>query len=767
MVALDTFRTFEMGGPSQLDALRLKIIGDEEEKLRLLDSEYKLVELLDEFADYTEINNVLIILNSLTYLRDAFYRRFVVQLGGTGSLLHRLVGVAVRARDEEMLKLALNLISNVLEILRENSNDELVVLRGAGAAGVGDEVYGAFMAKLAGFLADLKQNEEIISIILKMMENIRLDDDDRQIIELVLGLFDELSRSDIDKLMARYRKDVVFVDYFKTTRIGNLHSVNKVSRLMAPVLNIISNLLGYRAADEERPMAALGDFFTTERVFYITLLVKSNDFKLKYNSIKFMINFTISKFQFGPELDELVIIKKITPYVLQLIDINCGFDLLLKICLYFDNKEIFGYFLSFKKLLEKFNTIVTKTTDYDDEQSLFFIGVKTQVFLILSLICSNTENNRKKIISLDLKNEFLHILSSHVRYLNSIKDGSGFKDRKFHERNELCIAMCYCLKSISRSTGILRTFLNDDKLCEYLIELIKLDERKELISLQNVSLSILSNFVLSFSPLRNLISNPSTLELVFHKLDNTKDELIKINCLWILKNLIHEETSIKKEMIFQKFDLKKLVAYCGADNNPEIINESICIIRNLIWNSKSFINKFSKLFIDGDEGFVNYFCGLLLMQFKEGKNIEIMENLLFLIVNISSSSEQKRELLVRNDDLLFIISKILQSFDKERSQLRSVCVWLLINLTMPSKDEIAANADDGNGEISKRIFILKNKFNILEILKKLLEFEASSEDIDLQERICLVIKNCEDPVNPARTQLQREVEDEEIQEFQE
>jgi len=710
-----------------LQEIRLSIIGDEDEKLILLNSEYfvELFNLFDKYVSAEESNSkifqhLLIIISSLSYLPVALSR-----LINQYNILNKLVVVAnFFNEDNGILSIIFKLLSNILSLkhdlnLELNSHDGYLFKE-------------LLLNKIDCDNTDnykiINENEILLNIFtliphLNPLELKTMINPSLRILEIVLN-------KPTNFLLAKYSKMKLYIECFDSLIVPNPPPLVLFSNLTAPLLYTLSHLLYY---DEESLMKTLSSeedrndalkelnqknkidkSFNKNLYFTITSLLKSSDFELKLSAISILINFSLNSSLSESEKNRNV--RKFLPYLIQLIDLDESnnlivfkselklsrrfnpFYILSKLCLSF---EFVNDYLLNCNIIKNFCEIITKFNNQDFETlSLLKLDNLSDLFLILSSITSNSEQNRNLIIKHDLSVTIKKILEfHHANIVQYIKDGKSCEDEKELEEliiasNHLTVSTCYLLRSLSRSVSILRSYLYETNIVDNLLNILKIPENsftkiqnknliiiKSEILLKTVILSILSNLVLDFSPLRNDLLNNNLIDIVSELLLTTNHNSIKSNCLWVIRHIIYNETPINRDKSIEKIGIQKILQFCN-DEDLNIKQQAFNVLRNLTCSSKLHVNKLLNNFLDNNKE--NYFFQfiyekLININIKDSRNDGLLESIIFIIVHIAAISEIKRELIIKNQLLLTKIGDIL--IYSENTEVKLACIWLIINLT--------------------------------------------------------------------------------------
>lgn len=302
-----------------------------------------------------------------------------------------------------------------------------------------------------------------------------------------------------------------------------------------------------------------------------------------------------------------------------------------------------------------------------------------------------------------------------------------------------------CLKSCSRSVGVLRTSLKRNKLAEYTLNLCKeifllvndcyMTTNSELLHQELVLmgdlLGAMSNFVVEFSSLRTLMKKNGIISLikeifanpilnaeylnvqmgmryeknnpisVFHAQANIVEQIhiIQTNSLWVLRHLIYNSETCDKLELLTEIDLEAILQFVNVED-PDVLNQCFQLLRNLTCNSRKVINMILTCFKHievnyGDKkglrvntannAFLEFLSNKLERVFYDDtfySDNKIAEGLLYIVVNFTAINENKRNMIIAQDNLLDIVKKFVNV--KRGDEVTKACIWIITNLIWDS-----------------------------------------------------------------------------------
>ncbi|SCU97702.1 LADA_0H07756g1_1 [Lachancea dasiensis] len=302
--------------------------------------------------------------------------------------------------------------------------------------------------------------------------------------------------------------------------------------------------------------------------------------------------------------------------------------------------------------------------------------------------------------------------------------------------SECTFAWVMLLKSFSRSVTALRTFLKRNRLAELLLDLVKkifyLTEDKALrgsqlvnaeIKVMSAALGILSNFVVEFSNLQAFIVENGIITIVDKILKSplfndqaavltepvskevmpTYTAEVQTNSLWVLRHLMYNSHNDEKLELLSVISMETILQFV---NNSNWLVQEQCfqLLRNLTCNSRKVVNILLENFEDVKQsgssarrlGHANstYLFEFLAHKLKmldpaDSNQAKAFEGVLYIIVNITAINENKRQLVIQQDELLWFIKEVLENDASLESgytkgDIQVACLWILTNLIWAS-----------------------------------------------------------------------------------
>lgn len=804
---------------SFLTNIRLSIIGDDEIKQLVIESSHfkEIYELLDEIiitpnTDQIHLdllNKMLIIFNSLTY--------YSTKLLNDNNTANKLIAVAIKYQDDD--KLLNNTFKCLMNLTSKSSTNVSINLEND----IGEDFNRLLASKLSEFDPTPRYRNSLYLQIFKLLPHLN-PSDIKSLLPTLLKLLRNILQNPKEILVAKYKNSDIYLNCFENQSIPSMLPIDNFPVLLPPLLYSISHLISHEKAQDlssvfNNQSSNLKDEPSIDRLvdrdLYFTLssLLKSNNHDLKLASITVLVNFSL--YSSLSKSKKVSNVKKILPVLIQLTDSfeksnetlasfkseykhskNFNpFFILSKLCLEFEfvhefliNCNIIKKILDFLKIINK-NNIENVSIDKLDNLIDFF--------LILSSITSENENNRKLIVNDDLIQVIEKILQNHFKilYTEILKNKNENSFELLSVSNHLSLAAVYLLRSLSRSVAILRTSLYETDLVQSLLHLININEfesESELRSLiindsccasvvindevllKSVILSILSNFVLDFSPLRSLLLVDNDLiSVIADVLLNTKHSILIRNSLWCFRHILFNEKPDKKDEYLKKISLDQIFKFILDNESDELIQEeAFNVLRNLTCDSKKHVALTLNYKSTPDFDFFELLNTILKNSLKRDViNNGLLESIAYVIVHMAGIDEKTRDLIISKREILYRLKEIIES-NKVKFDVKLGCIWVLINLTWienttvrneeiddePVNEELfydeqtfqdsnndEAMTDDDHGisrqstrglrfdsqQAKHRIEILK-ELGFVDVLIKLID---SNNNVDLKERV--------------------------------
>lgn len=368
--------------------------------------------------------------------------------------------------------------------------------------------------------------------------------------------------------------------------------------------------------------------------------------------------------------------------------------------------------------------------------------------------CATFAANDEKYRSLLLEHKFLltnleYGLELHLSLVSEFVDCQDeFKNGIFASQMnglpalydaDLCYEWLYLLKSFSRSVTALRTSLKRNKLPELLLQLLRKTHEitkncyfvgKEFLDaelrIMGQTLGTICNFVVEFSNLQPYLVKNGIVDIIQKLLtdplfnansvwesETRKAALVecdtnevKTNALWVLRHLMYNCQNEEKLDLLSEIPMEVILEYVN-DPSWSVQAQAFQLIRNLTSNSRKVVNILLENFkevdyrldpITGKTTAVGstYLFDFLVHKMKkldtsDPAQKKTLEGILYIIVNLAAVNENKKELVIEQDDILELLSEILSASQQNPSsfgndsELKLASLWVLNNLLWNSE----------------------------------------------------------------------------------
>ncbi|ODV71467.1 glucose-induced degradation complex subunit VID28 CYBJADRAFT_174997 [Cyberlindnera jadinii NRRL Y-1542] len=779
-----------------LRELRLSIIGDNDEKLQLLRSSedmdylFSVLQHAIESEDMLgkdeqlELHQVLIILYSLT-----LYPMAINSPRLKTELLAKLANIAIRRHSEgdgTILSLVCQVMTNVMSRFNEVHLD------------VYDGNSVSFVQVLYEKLVNFDIDDPYLLHILALVPHLHPLEYQGLVKPLVSAL-NFVAKDSLGLISSRYADLDVYIQCYDHEVLPSCLDLcansESTVRLLSLLLFSLCHLLYQdqdlinkkdQANEVENIVDPIDGVLSKEVYFMLTCFLKgAKNYELKLSCISTLMNFsTHSRLN---EQSKHANIRKLLPSLIELIKLDDEdgsheevhykkqpswlrrrynpFYLLSKLCLQF---EFVNGFLFDCNLILKFCDIIDENfikLKFDDADE-YELNKLSDVFLILSSVTSKNEVNRKAVLDDDLVNMIERVLSFHVVNLKKF-DQEAIGEEEMAVSNQLALSTCYLLRSLSRSVSNLRTYLSEMDVIANMLDILQfqISKRTDVSSsilkgenlLKTVVLSICANLVLDFSPMRKKLlscEGDKFLKILGDLLNDSQgsdenndvdNDSILINSLYVVRHIFYHEKDLDV--------LNKVVSMIGYDGlinlckhrNVKVGEQALNVLRNLTCHDSQMKAVLEAL--NTDDAFFQFLQQELRDKILRKEN-NILECLVYIIVNVSAIDEERRDLIVQHPEILRAIYDILSTTKNE--SLTVACLWVVINLGWLDNVQQRSgesmnffqsmgNSSNGDPAVGGRSRVLKEMgFTLL--IRRVLD---ETESLDVKERGSIALTNLE------------------------
>lgn len=353
--------------------------------------------------------------------------------------------------------------------------------------------------------------------------------------------------------------------------------------------------------------------------------------------------------------------------------------------------------------------------------------------------------------------------------------------------SEITIAWLLLLKSFSRSVTALRTSLKRNRLAELLLNLLRStykacqecefaghDFLKAEIGIMGITLGGICNFVVEFSYLQSFMLKNGIVEIIGEILtdplfnakkpwpdgkrrqvfEGISTDEVETNALWVLRHLMYNCQNSEKLDLLTKIPMSTILEYIN-DSSWSVQEQCFQLIRNLTCNSRKVVNILLENFKnvhyerDPNTGQPKTVGGTYLFEYLARKmkllnpsdvvQRKTLEGILYILVNLAAVNENKKELVIEQDEILNILHDILSENPQKASRygndskLKLASLWVLNNLLWNSMisryTHYALEGYTPSQESDSRALIHRNTpFNNNDVDKILMDEEEEREE---------------------------------------
>lgn len=445
----------------------------------------------------------------------------------------------------------------------------------------------------------------------------------------------------------------------------------------------------------------------------MSTLLKSSSWGLKLAAADVLTSYCTQNKQFR----KLYYIRLIPPLV-DLIDNSLEatsvlphsvtpLHLLSKLC---QQDDSFIDHIAGNAIIEKMCDIITSSYPSKDLSKNILYRVSDSL-VILGGISSHTERFRDQIVKFDLSGILIDILNRYVNIINEFSsncpENEQCKYSIYRLSNSLTTSACYLIRSLSRSTSLLRTYLADIDLVNVLVSILGIATPEwdtylegpgfndEL--LKTIVLGIISNVIIEFSPSRANLVDTDIISVLAAFLAGAQSDGVKSASLSVIRNYLYGNDDIgKKDFLVQKISLNQIFELC-YHKSSKIKLQCFNIIRNLTYGSLNYSDKILCEFpkcaaaVDhGDGDFLSFLCNNICLETTSG-DCELAVAINYIIVHLAASNEANRSLIAAHDRILEKLRDFLED-PRLNQHIKLSSIWLVINLTW--KDDTSRMSDD-------------------------------------------------------------------------
>ncbi|EIW84663.1 ARM repeat-containing protein [Coniophora puteana RWD-64-598 SS2] len=243
-----------------------------------------------------------------------------------------------------------------------------------------------------------------------------------------------------------------------------------------------------------------------------------------------------------------------------------------------------------------------------------------------------------------------------------------------HENVGVRYAACQCVRTLSRAVSIIRTTLDDSGLAMALFEVFK--KEGEDMRVTHVALLAMCNLVIEFSPLQPQMMKQGLLERITQLLRKETQSQIRLNALWLLRNLLHKSTEATKDEAMDTLGWDQLLRF-ATDPDVEIQEQAIAILNNLVADEAGCDLLFDN--IDADDLVDCLICGL------DSENEDVTRQTAHLLGNLANAPPAHQDTIFSRYTILNAIHQCLTDTKPDTRVPLLSCVQQLLLSTSVSR----------------------------------------------------------------------------------
>ncbi|OUM51085.1 hypothetical protein BVG19_g166 [[Candida] boidinii] len=482
-------------------------------------------------------------------------------------------------------------------------------------------------------------------------------------------------------------------------------TIDTYSSDIAPMLYALAHLIEVIYLEK-------GNIISLPKPMYYTLtsLINSSNLNVKLSSINLLTHYTIYHLSPGKRHINFM---KIVPSLVSIIEksksLKSNQDILLSSSyklsrkmspLYLLSKitecdESINHYLVNTDAIELIASIITD--NYNPKEKFLSENLLYKIsdcLLILSCIASSIEEYRSQITKYNISPIIVDSLLKHFTIYNELQEiksngvyniSSPKTELLLRLSNRITLFSAYLLRSLSRSTALLRTYLVDLNIVEILLNCLRVPQgvvecfSEELqgseILLKTVVLGIISNLILDFSAVKNDLLSSEVSALFSSFIDKDQPDILRLNSLILFRNSLFGDDIKYKENFIQILPFDKIFELC-YDANPQIKEQSFNILRNLSVGRKNYANEIIASFpacktakLKGDYNFLDF----LLNNLKQPHNEpSLIVSINYILVHLAASNAKNKALMMCNIPLIGKILEQILSRDGVHSNKKTI-----------------------------------------------------------------------------------------------
>jgi hypothetical protein len=261
-----------------------------------------------------------------------------------------------------------------------------------------------------------------------------------------------------------------------------------------------------------------------------------------------------------------------------------------------------------------------------------------------------SHDNNKKCIEADAKEDSSSNSNDDLNKIVNFFNNSKKSSNADHQNQEITSSM----NTENEMQGT--NFMEVDQ--NYLFDLFacdgaNLDGSLNEQNLITVTLAIIANLVLEFSPSKEIMIKQDVIKFLVELLDY-RNISIKVNSMWALMNLAFMADHKVKQQILSTITIERLFQLL-TEQDETLLIKTLGLIKNLICH-RPHIDQIMDLYG------IKIIQAIIMVLESEYYNVSIKEQALCILANVADGSTSSKDFIMGNEDLLRKINSFMVKF---------------------------------------------------------------------------------------------------------
>lgn len=263
----------------------------------------------------------------------------------------------------------------------------------------------------------------------------------------------------------------------------------------------------------------------------------------------------------------------------------------------------------------------------------------------LATLCAEKEEHRRQLVECKVLPQVAAALSD--------------------ERSATRAAACMCMRSLSRSTKLLRGHLGEVELAGPLLALSSDPD----VEVAAQAVGTLANMAVDFSAVKQQLLRHDGIAR-FASLAESMTPALRLHGVWGLSSVAYMGTAEVKASIAEQLPWSSVAALL-EDSEPDIREKAMLLLRNLVYNSQQNI-----------DAVLQWSSNSLLEAVRDALERSqgqagLKQHAMFVVVNMASSTAAHKQAIMASGWPALLVAQLSDSDDR----VREAAVWVIINLT--------------------------------------------------------------------------------------